>query len=51
MLYSSYSQWAKSNGLTAKSHKWFSRALMDRGLKQSDSRKDGGRMWVGITLR
>lgn len=50
MLYSSYNQWAKENGLTAKSHKWFSRALQDRGLKQSDSRA-GGRMWAGITLR
>jgi len=51
MLYGSYSQWAKDNGLMAKSHKWFSRALMDRGLRQLDSRKDGGRMWASITLR
>ena len=51
MLYGAYSQWAKDNGLMAKSHKWFSRALMDRGLKQEDVRKEGGRMWAGITLR
>lgn len=50
LLYSTYSQWARDNGLQPKSHKWLTRALLDKGVQQSSCRSDG-RMWIGVTLR
>jgi putative DNA primase/helicase len=46
-LYAIYTSWAKDNGLTPRSHKWFSRALIDRGYQQDAGRSDG-RSWCGI---
>lgn len=48
-LYSRYVEWAKANGLIPKSHKWLSRALMDKQYTQENGR--AGRCWRGLTVR
>jgi len=47
LIYNAYSVWAKENGLNVRSHKWLSRALMDRGFTQDENRHNG-RRWIGI---
>lgn len=48
-LYGAYKTWATDLGLRPMSHKGLSRALQQRGLKQSPARV-GGRKWLGIAL-
>jgi putative DNA primase/helicase len=49
-MYTKYSEWAKENGVAQRSHKWFSRALVDRGFEQEPGR-GSGRTWIGIELK
>ena len=49
-IYGRYVEWSKANGLQPKSHKWLTRALMDKGYKQGTGH-GSARMWSGLTVR
>ena len=51
LMYRAYETWASDNGLKAKSHKAFSRSMMERGYTQAATRGADGRLWSGITTR
>lgn len=49
-IYKAFAGWQKDNGEQPRSHRWFTRALMDRGYKRED-RRDLGCRWEGLGLR
>lgn len=50
LIYASYSEWAKDNGLRPRPHKWLTQQLTSRGYKQDPSRASGKRRWIGLSL-
>lgn len=48
LVYQSYVNWTRENGMKAASNVTFSRRLSERGFKQRKS--NGERMWCGLTL-
>lgn len=48
-LYEAFKAWQEANGEKARSHRWLTRALQDRGYRQSPNRANG-RRWEGIGL-
>lgn len=49
-LYEAFATWAARNGERARSHRWLSRALIDRGFVQ-DPDRSRGRRWRGLGLK
>ena len=48
-LYSAFVSWCKDNGEFVRSHRWFTRALKERGVQQDPARTHG-RAWLGVRL-
>lgn len=49
-LWQDFDRWSRERGEKERSQQWLTRALVDRGLRQNPSRKQG-RRWDGIALR
>lgn len=49
-LWQEFERWTRENGEKERSHRWLTRALFDRGFRQSAARV-AGRTWEGISVR
>jgi hypothetical protein len=49
-LFEAFGEWARSSGMPAVGRKQFTRALLEAGFRQRNSRLAGGRFWRGLSL-